>query len=176
MPESVLVQVVRLSISFEKEVHERVTDLADAHDVSTAWTKGRWKVGMSNTKLKMRVARSLFKMSTTASQISPPVKRKSKNQSPNITPTPARAAFRMSSRKGAETNVRMATAGTSHSLSSGDTNRASPPPSQQRPDPARAPEARLASRPARRRPVSSVCLWAAVPFELPICVTGEWIA
>ena len=119
MPESVLVQVVRLSISFEKEVHERVTDLADAHDVSTAWTKGRWKVGMSNTKLKMRVARSLFKMSTTASQISPPVKRKSKNQSPNITPTPARAAFRMSSRKGAETNVRMATAGTSHSLSSG---------------------------------------------------------
>ena len=54
MPKSVLVQVVRLSISFEKEVHERVTDLADAHDVSTAWTKGRWKVGMSNTKLKMR--------------------------------------------------------------------------------------------------------------------------
>ena len=53
MPESVLVQVVRLSISFEKEVHERVTDLADAHDVSTAWTKGRWKVGMSNTKLKI---------------------------------------------------------------------------------------------------------------------------
>ena len=38
MPKSVLVQVVRLSISFEKEVHERVTDLADAHDVSTAWT------------------------------------------------------------------------------------------------------------------------------------------
>ena len=34
MPKSVLVQVVRLSISFEKEVHERVTDLADAHDVS----------------------------------------------------------------------------------------------------------------------------------------------
>ena len=28
MPKSVLVQVVRLSISFEKEVHERVTDLA----------------------------------------------------------------------------------------------------------------------------------------------------
>ena len=38
MPKSVLVQVVRLSISFEKEVHERVTDLADAHDVSTVWT------------------------------------------------------------------------------------------------------------------------------------------
>lgn len=30
-------QVARLSVSFEKEVYERVTALADAHDVSTAW-------------------------------------------------------------------------------------------------------------------------------------------
>lgn len=30
-------QTARLSVSFEKEVYERVTALADAHDVSTAW-------------------------------------------------------------------------------------------------------------------------------------------
>ena len=30
-------QTARLSVSFEKEVYERVTALADAHEVSTAW-------------------------------------------------------------------------------------------------------------------------------------------
>lgn len=30
-------QTARLSVSFDKEVYERVTALADAHDVSTAW-------------------------------------------------------------------------------------------------------------------------------------------
>ena len=30
-------QTARLSVSLEKEVYERVTALADAHDVSTAW-------------------------------------------------------------------------------------------------------------------------------------------
>ena len=30
-------QIARLSVSFEKEIYERVTALADAHDVSTAW-------------------------------------------------------------------------------------------------------------------------------------------
>ncbi len=30
-------QTARLSVSFDKEVHERVAALADAHDVSAAW-------------------------------------------------------------------------------------------------------------------------------------------
>ena len=30
-------QVARLSVSFEKEIYEVVTALADVHDVSTAW-------------------------------------------------------------------------------------------------------------------------------------------